>query len=1006
MQMKKKKNLLMVLVFCLSSLSLFAQNARVTGVVLDDKSKEPVIGASIIQRGTADGKINGTVTDVDGKFVLTLPENSFIEVSYVGYENKSVQLGKETEITVYMKESNTLLDQVVVVGYGTQKAKDMTAPIAVVDGDELSKQLTSNALQALQGKVAGVQVINNGAPGSGSTIKIRGVGSIGDFASPLYIVDGVFVDNIDFISSSDIETMTVLKDASSAAIYGVRAANGVILVTTKRGKSGRPHVSYDGYVAAQVPVNVMKLASRDQYVDMLNEANANTTGYVPKVASDYPVSTDWYGELLKPMAFMQNHNLDISGRTEKSNYSFGINEFYQDGIMNAKNDYNRLNLRGNYEQQTLSWLKLGINTILSRYTKTNPKVDAFQQAFVNPPVYPVYDETNVNAYPERFGSPQQYGFGNAYSNPYASAYYNENKDRFTKLLFNLSADFKLIDDQLSLKASYNQDMTFGSNLLYFPEHLVGGSQQLKKSSETKRMEESSKQIVDFLLSWRNERNRHSWSVMLGQSTRIERSNNLWGLALGVPGYDDASKYLQNGLVNGRDNGDGGNLYHGVSFFTRGTYNYDSRYLATLTFRADASSKYQEKWGYFPSIGLGWVITGEDFMQDQEAFQYLKLRGSWGMLGNDNIPANSSVTLGTTGVGSSGIFGDKLVNGVGALTVVRNYLKWEVVNEFDVGLDFATLNNRLTGELDYYRRVTSNVVFDAPIATGGGSVSLLGNNGKVLNTGLELGLKWTDKVGDFQYSVGLNATTIHNEVLELNNRNFIPGASVRGNYTTRTQVGHSVGAFYGYEIDGVYQTEGEALRDPVQQDYKDAGYFKYRDQNGDKKITEEDKVFLGSPIPWLLGGLDFGFNYKGFDFSLSLQTQVGNKVLNAKRMNRDIFTDGNYDLDFFENAWRPDNKSNSYPSAEAYNKGYTQQANSFFVENASYLRLQNVTAGYTFKFSKFVESLRLYVSAQRPYTYFTYNGFTPEVSGAPISSGIDNSVYPMQGIYSFGAKINF
>ena len=480
-----------------------------------------------------------------------------------------------------------------------------------------------------------------------------------------------------------------------------------------------------------------------------------------------------------------------------------------------------------------------------------------------------------------------------------------------------------------------------------------------------------------------------------------------GSAQDVPGYDDQSIYLATGSFRDRNANDGASTYNGLSFFTRGTYNNADKYLATFTFRADASSKYQEKWGYFPSVGLGWILTGEDFMAKQEMFDFLKVRGSWGLLGNDNIPANSAVILGSSGAESSGIFGDVLVDGLGAQTVVQRYLKWEVVNEVNVGVDFALIDQKLKGDLDFYNRVTNNVVFYAPIATGGGVAELLSNNGKVQNMGVELNLNWNEKIDDdLSYNISFNATTVHNKVLALEGRDYIPGASVRGNYATRTAVGHPIGSFYGYEIEKVYASESEALQDPVSQDYKFGGYFKYKNQNGDDVIDEKDKVYLGSPIPWLMSGIDFGMNYQKFDASVSFQGQFGNKVLNAKRMNRDVFADGNYDLDFYENRWTNSNRDTEYPSSEAYNTSFVQQANNFFVEDASYIRIQNMQLGYTMHEIKGVKSLRVYISAQRPFTFFTYKGFTPEVGGSPINNGIDTSVYPMQAIYSVGLKMNF
>jgi TonB-linked SusC/RagA family outer membrane protein len=992
---------LLLLLIVLTTLGQLSAQQLIKGKVVDDNGLA-LPGVSVQVLNT----LRGTFSDIEGLFQIAAAQTDTLVFSMVGMITQKVPVGNSLEMSIKLFTENMQLQEVIIIGYGTQKVKDLTAPIVTLKGEELNKQMTSNVMQALQGKVAGVQIINSGIPGSGSLVKIRGVGSIGDYASPLYVVDGVFVDNIDFLSAGDIEDLTILKDASASAIYGVRAANGVILVTTRKGKTGKPVISYDGYAGIQVPVNILPLATKDQYVTLLNEANQNSTGYIPKDASNFPVSTDWYQQLVR-VAGTNSHNLDISGTSENTSYSMGGSYFYQQGIMDTKNDYQRYNFRGRIEQKVTDKLRIGVNTVLSKYNRNIPNDNAFFGAFVNPPVYPVYDENNTAAYPVRFGSPQTYGFGNQYGNPIAAAFYSDNIEKGYKLVFSVFAEYKLLPEKLTYKISYNTDLNNWNSRAYVPEFNVGGSQGVRKSSISKTSGTSGKQIIDNLLTYKNNINQHSFSILLGQSTRMERWETLSGSALDVPGLDEQSKYLVNGSFKDRYAWDGAAVYNGISFFTRGTYNNSDKYLATLTFRADASSKYQDKWGYFPSLGIGWVLSREAFMSGKKVFDYLKFRASWGLLGNDNVPANSAVVLGQTGAGSSGIFGDRIVDGVGSQTVVQNYLKWEIVNEFDLGFDFELLDSKLSGEVDYYHRVTNNVVFFAPIATGGGVAELLGNNGSILNQGIELNLTYSNRISENTgYKIGMNVTTINNKVLKLQGRNYIPGALVRGNYSTRTQVGHTIGAFYGYEIDGVYKSETEALQDPVSQTIKDRGFFKYKDQNGDNVINENDKVFLGSAIPWLIAGIDLGMNYRNFDASISFQGQVGNKILNAKRMNRDVFTDGNYDQDFYENRWTPENRSGSYPSSEAYNYSFTQQANDFFVEDGSYVRIQNIQLGYTTTKIKFIPDLRVYISSQRPFTFFKYNGFTPEIGGSPISSGIDNSVYPMQSIYTLGLKLSF
>ena len=998
------KRISILLILLLTVLSVSAQNVNVSGKVTDS-SGEPLPGVFVQQSGTS----NTVSTDNAGRYTIgVLPQSSLL-FSCIGYKDVSVQLFDRTVIDVVMQEDAQALDEIIVTGYGSQKSKDLTAPIVSIKGEELSRQVNSHPMSSLQGKVAGVQVISSGAPGSSPSVRIRGTGSIGDYANPLYVVDGVFVDDLGFLSPGDIQEMTVLKDASASAIYGVRAANGVVIITTRRGQTGKATITYDGYVGIQTPVNVMKLAGRDQYVELLNEANASVPGYVPKVASDYPYTTDWYATLLRN-ALTHSHSLDVSGANDKTNYSVGLAYYDQEGIMKADNNYDRLNFRARLDQTVSKWLDLGVNTVVSRYAQTTSDASAFFQAFVNPPVYGVINNDNTAAYPVKYDSPQLYGFGNSYANPYAIAHYNENGEKGLNLVFSVYAQAQFLDNRLKLRTSYNLDYGTYRTQSYIPEYFVGGSQGVTVSSLAKTFAQSDRHIIDNTITYADRIGPHSFSVMLGQSTRIERFTALSGSAVSVPAYDEQSKYIGNGSNSNSSVNDlspAPYLYRGVSFFTRGTYNYKDRYLATLTFRADGSSKYNEKWGYFPSAGLGWVLTSEPFMAQQNAVDFLKLRASWGQLGNDSVPANSTLILGNIGTGVSAVFGDNLYDGLGAQTVLQNFLKWEVVSEWDVGVDFAFLRNRLSGELDYYHRTTDTVVFYVPIATGGGTAELLSNNGRVLNSGFELTLGWADSVGkDFQYNIGLNLSTIANKVLELQGRDYIPGASVRGNYSTRTQVGYPVGAFWGYEVEGVYASDEQAAADPVWQEVKAAGYFKYRDIDGNGVINEADKTYLGSPIPWLIGGLDFGLVWKGLDFSLTLQGQVGNKVLNAKRMNRDVFTDGNYDLNFYQNAWRPSRLSDTYPSAAAYNSAFVQQANSFFVEDASYFRIQNVQVGYTFSNLKGISSLRVSLTAQRPYTYFRYNGFTPEVSGSPIASGIDTSTYPLQSTYTLGLKISF
>ena len=986
---------LMVLSFALGAQAQY----QVKGTIADDLG--PVIGATVMEAGTT----NGTSTDFDGNFSLMVSgPDALVEVSCIGYAGQTYP-AKSFPESILLKEDVNFLDEVVVVGYGTQKSKDLTAPIVNVKGDELSRQTAANPMSALQGKVSGVQITQSGAPGAGPSVKIRGVGSIGDYANPLYVVDGAFMDNINFLSSNDIESLTVLKDASAAAIYGVRAANGVIIVTTRKGELGKVRLSYEGYAGLQVPTNIMKLANTEQYVEMYNLTYPDAT---PKNAADYNgVSTDWYKELVHN-ALTHSHSVDLSGGTEKTNYSVGLSYFYQDGIMNyCANDYNRFNLRARLDQTMTSWLKMGVNAVVSRHNQRNPNSGVYYQAFVNPPVYGVYNDANVDAYPVRFDSPQLYGYPNSYGNPAAAAYYYNNREKGFKTVFSIYAEAS-ITEKLKFRTSYNLDFNFADQQNYQPECFVGGSQGSSVSSLEKTYSYGTYQIFDNTLTFADRVGDHNFSAMVGQSLRMQYNGWLRGKANNVPDYDDQARYLVNGSYKNQTATDGASRYNGLSFFTRGTYSYKDRYLATVTFRADGSSKYQEKWGFFPSVGLGWVVSDEPFMQGKKTFDYLKLRASWGMLGNDNVPANDINIAGNSGVESSAVFGDTLVDGVGAQTVYKNYLLWVVVTEANVGADFAFLRSRLTGDIDFYYRVTDRVVFHAPVATGGGVSTLLANNGKVLNAGVELSLKWADAVGeDFRYNLGLNATFNHNRVLALEGRDNIPGAQVNGAYATLTQVGYPIGAFWGYKVDGVFESDVDALLGDVTQSQAGAGYFQYHDTTGDNMIKEEDRTYLGSPLPWLMLGANLGFEWKNLDFSMVLGANIGNKIFNAKRINKQVFPDGNYDMDFYKHAWREDAPSATYPSPRALTESLMAQSNSFFIEDGSMFRIQNVQLGYTFRDVFGKGRIRAYLSAQRPLTLFRYNGFTTEIGGSPTATGIDGSyVYPMQAIYTAGVNIHF
>ncbi len=1004
--------LLLLIIIC--DIPAFSQ-VTIKGKIVDEHN-EVLPGVTIQVKN----KPVASTTNADGIYSIIANPSDTLVFSMIGQEAQTVPVGNRSVIDIILKTETKQIEEVVVVGYGTQKARDLTSPIVVLKNDAIENQATATPTEALQGRVAGVQIINTngGTPGANSTIQIRGVGSIGNYAQPLFVVDGVFVNNIDFLSNNDIEDITILKDASAAAIFGVKAANGVVLVTTKKGIPGRPPtVTYEGYAGAQVPVNIMALTNTSEYVRLQNEANENTPGYIPLTVAQYHgANTNWYKALLRN-AFMQYHNLDLTGATEKTSYSFGVNYLYQNGIQNANNNFSRLNIRAKSDHKLSDNVMVGFSAVVSSQTTARPNTNAFYQAFINPPIYNVYDTSNHVAYPVLFGSPQSAGLGNEYGNPVAFAYYNNDNVTGYTLIPSIYVELKFLHKKLTFRSQLNENLNYSTENTYTPQYYVSGSQGVTVSNLTKTYQDSSKQVFDNTLTFSDTyHKKHAISIMIGTSTLIEKSNYLQGSAIEVPGFDEQSEYLVNGAFNNRFATDGGSLYNELSYFSRGTYSYDGKYLATVTFRADGSSKFQQKWGYFPSVGLGWELSKEAFMKNQRLFQDLKFRASWGLLGNDNVPANSAVIVGTSGSAASGVFNNTLVPGIGAQTVYQNYLKWEVVDEIDAGFDFIMLQN-LKGNIDFYSRTTNNVVFSAPIASGGGVATLLGNNGSVNNMGVELALNWSNKVaGNFTYTIGMNLTYLQNKVVTVNgygNNGYLPGStSVNGVFATRAVVGKPIGSFYGYKVDGVYQTQTQIYQDLTAPAWAQPGFLRYVDVSHQGTINQNDITYLGSPIPWLLGGVNFGLTYKKIDFSVAFQGQVGNKILNEKRMDKSVFPASNYDKDFYEHRWHGAGTSNTYPSAAALANSNILQPNGFFVEDGSYVRIQNIQIGYTIPANTIqgikIPKIRIYLSAERPLTLTNYKGYTPEIGGAdPNDMGIDdNAVYPMQGIYTIGLKAIF
>lgn len=1004
------KGILLLLLLSLIDTSVFAQGRTITGTVTDQLTNETLPGASIVVKGTT----KGVSTDINGKFSLTIaPTDLILEVSFIGYENTEVIIGSLSVIDVKLKLMQTTLDEVVVVGYGTSRVKDLTSSITTIKSAELLKTPSSQPMNALQGKVAGLQVVANGGPGNSSTIRIRGIGSFPgrDNEAPLYVVDGMLFDNIDMLNPSDIGSISVLKDASAAAIYGVKAANGVILIETKSGSyNQKTQITYDGYMGTQIAQNVVKMANSEQFTTMANESgSAADAAFILNSMQKYGrsrenpnvplVNTNWYSLILRP-AKIQNHSLGFEGGNEKTKYSLGVNYFSQEGILKMKNEYERLNLRSKIDYKATDWLTIGGNFIFSNATKYNDQGSAWNQAYFAVPILPQYDETNTSAWPTTYANAQDLGYRSG-QNPFPTMDFNEDRMKIKKLLANMYMEFTLIPKVLTFKSTYNNNFTAIDQRVVNMPYYIGQSYQNPDASVAKTTSTFTNQAWDNILTFNKSINAHNITVMAGTSYRDEEYQML--SAKGTKFVDfslEQSWYIANALnIPVDDVKDDGRHEYGMSYFSRVAYNYNERYLLYATVRADGSSKYQEKWGYFPTFGAGWVISEEKFLKNNSSVPFLKLRASWGQLGNDHIQASSGERTTST---VTTTMGGNLISGTWAANSF-SWLKWEVTEETNLGLTARFLKDRLTADIDYYIRDTKNAAIPVVIPLIGGSVDR--PVGTIRNSGIEVALNWSDNITDkLSYTVGGNIATLKNEVTDLYGQPYLEGGTAE--FRQRSYVGEPLMAFYGWEVQGVYQTQDECDHDliAIENDLI-PGDFKYVDQNNDDKIDGNDRVILGSYFPSLTYGFNLSVNFMSFDFSANIYGQYGNKVLNRKRGEMLWTNDGNLDADLAVNRWHGEGTSNEYPSSAGLRKGWNQKMSDYFVEDGSFFRIQNLQLGYTLKHQGWLPEnfpvTRIAFTADRPLTLFKYNGFSPEVA-----NGWDTQTYPVPAVYTVGLNVKF
>lgn len=986
----------------------------VTGTVTGEGGI-PLSGVSVQVKGTT----TGTTTNAEGAFSLDVDNTDVTLVfSYVGYEQQEVALGGRTSVSVSLMPSTLAMDAVVVVGYGAQRKVDVTGSVSSVSGKEISKQSIVNPVSALQGKVAGVQITNSGAPGASPQIRIRGLGTVYGSASPLYVVDGVWFDDISFLNPADIENISILKDASSEAIYGVRAANGVVLVTTKKGR-GQATINYNGYVGVQKVTNEVEMASATEYATLINEMNVSNNNPAPFTdPASFGQGTNWFDVILRP-AMITDHHIAVGGGSERSTYNFSLGFLSQEGIV-ENHDYKRITARLQNDFNIRSNLKVGYSSILQGSNSNDAPGGIFYKAFTAAPVVPVYYDDGL------YGDPGDYPIGSSTNNPKIQLDFFDQKSKNYRVTGNVYGELKFLRN-FTFRSSFGGEFGEGEVRNYNPVYLnpqnsniqpLGNSIQFNDTSKLSISRAQTRNwIVENTLTFNREMGDHRLTLLLGQSSQRYKSYNISATADNVPNNSEGDLYLSlgpNTNTRPRTVSDGGDLSTYASYFGRINYSFLNKYMLTASMRADGSSKFigDERWGYFPSIGLGWVITNEDFMNNQETFSNLKLKGSWGKVGNASVPANLATQLVNAGAEFTAIFGGQPVPGASITSLVPPIIFWERGVGTNIGLEGSVMNNKLNFEIEWYNRETEQAIFDIPVvgSLGLAGSSIRGNQASFKNQGFEFTAGYRNTTtSDFSYNINANFSVNNNEVLSVvTGGNPIYGggaAATGGQLSTRTVVGQPIGQFFGLLVDGVFQSAAEITGS--NQPNAKPGDFKYVDQNKDGVIDAKDRVVLGNPSPRFTYGLNTFFEYMGFDFTVDVQGVADVEIYNANKGLR--FGSENFSKDFFDNRWHGQGTSNTYPSANI-GGGTNYIPNSWYVEDGSYIRIRNIQLGYTIPGSVTdrwkLKQLRIYANAQNAFNFFDYTGFTPEVGGGPLSAGIDNGIYPLSATYNFGVNVTF
>jgi len=1043
--MKKIASLILFLGLVLSAA---AQNVTVKGVV-QDSTGEPIIGAFVVQQGTN----NGTMTGVDGDFVLNTPQGAKIEVSCIGYTTQVIVNNGEQNLVIVLPDDTQMLEETVVIGYGVQKKSVVTASIAKVDADALGVTSPSRVDNALKGLTAGVQVTaSSGQPGAASRIRIRGIGTIND-SNPLYIVDGMpmGIDGIDYLNPQDIESIEVLKDAAAGAVYGARAANGVILVTTKKGVKGKARFNYDFSYGWSSPWREREVLNATEYALMNNEGRINA-GMAPAYADPYSYGegTDWQKQVFNYNAPSQSHEVSVSGATDRVNYYLSLGYLKQDGIVGGqfgRSNYDRLTLRSNNSYTLLdrtkerNWLNSIVLTSQLSYANIHSKGVAENSQWGSPlgsalalsPILGVYATEEDLANYETIYAGQTLvedengvfmipGMDyNEMVNPVASMHLPANQNWTHKFTAGFSGEIQIWDN-LKFKSSIGFDLGFWGNEGYTPLFYLSGNNKAENSNANAYSAQSFSWQLENVLSYNKTIGKHSFSALLGQSAFRSKGQQVGGSRMDLPEDKYSKPYIDNatGLQEDGRMSVYGSYYteHRLaSYFARADYNYDERYMGQVTLRMDGSSRFgaNNKWGYFPSFSLGWNIHKEPYMVDviPSWLSNAKLRFSWGMNGNENIGDFRYTVM--TARGNNYIFGqnESVAQGVKSSGLANPDLRWEESIQTNVGLDLGFMANALTFTIEWYKKRTNGMLMEIPINSYVGESRPIGNVGIMDNTGVEMELSYKFNLGPVDFRVGGNGTWLKNTLINLgNDSGFQNYDSFQGAGTaSRAENGYPFVFFYGYKTDGIFQNQAE-IDAYVNKDGEKLmpnavpGDVRFVDANEDGKFNDDDRTYIGDGTPDFTWGINLAANWNGIDFYMLWQGTAGNDVLDLTR--RIDISQSNLPS-YMLNRWTGEGTSNRLPR---YVRGdsVNWQLSDLYVYDGSYGRLKTLQLGYTLpeKLTKkiLISSLRLYVSAENLLTLTKYHGYDPEISSGGTSLGIDYGVYPQPRTFRVGLNLKF